>query len=192
MLVLLSLVVAAQVPGTPPASPPNPPLPPLVPGPDGFITVTNAAQLRSAIAATPLLGSVNIYLPLDSVLSLEGSPISIGAIDLYVYSEGATLDAQEASRILDVQSGARLRLHGITLANGRATEGGLMVVQIGVSLSFTRCLLTSNQATTVSSDAHVSCLLPRTHRCVYRLYCCSKQYLPTMFSVWRDHLLNLQ
>ena len=150
MLGLLSLAAAAH-PALP-AAPPIPPLPPLIPGPDGFHTVVNAAQLQSAIAATPSLGSVSLYVQPGSVIHLQGTPITVGAIELYIYSDdpGATLDAHQASRILDVQSGARVRLYGITLANGRAIEGGLMLVQIGVSLSFTQCLLTGNEAITVS------------------------------------------
>ena len=72
-------------------------MPPLSPAPDGFTTVATTAQMRAAIASTPLLGNLSLYLPEGAVLPLEGAPIDVGPINLRLVSEGegAMLDAEE-------------------------------------------------------------------------------------------------
>ncbi|KAL3905551.1 MAG: hypothetical protein SGPRY_010872 [Prymnesium sp.] len=80
--------------------------------------------MQEAIDATPTNGSVRLYLPPGSLLSLGGAPIVIGQIDALIASEGegARLDAEHASRVFEVRRGAHLELRALTLANGHSRD----------------------------------------------------------------------
>ena len=125
---------SSPAPPTPPRPPSPPPMPPLVPGPMGFTTVATTAQLRWAIEATPPNGSLTLFIPPGSTLSLEGSAIEIGAVSVHLASdgEGATLDANRDSRLFWVKGEGNLRLQFLTLANGRTSgNGGAVMMSLG-------------------------------------------------------------
>eukprot|EP00966_Prymnesium_polylepis_P249526 5768909-Prymnesium_polylepis.1 len=120
----------------PPAPPAVPPMPPMVPGPSGFKTVLFTSQLRAEINSAPALypnHSVALYLTPGTVFQLDGASIVVRAIHVQLISdgEGATLDAQQLSRVFDVQSGALLQIQGLTLANGYSMSTGGTISVLG-------------------------------------------------------------
>jgi hypothetical protein len=95
-------------------------------------------EVRAAIDTTPAGGTASLFVPPGLVLLLEGADVVVGSqIHLQILStgEGATIDAQRLSRVFDVQSGARLSLRLITLANGHSSsEGGALRINNGSAL----------------------------------------------------------
>ena len=124
--------VTPPAPPARPSPPSTPPAPPLLPAPGGFVIVTAATEIRAAITTTPPGGSLALYLPPGSVVLLGGAPITVGPISLVIASdsEGATLDAEYRTQLFDVQSGAQLQLHALTLMNGVSSAvGGAMAIR---------------------------------------------------------------
>ena len=109
-------------------------MPPLTPAPTGFTTIAKLDQLRGAIAAAPPRSMLELFLAPGTVLKLGGRPLTVSGFNLSLTSdgEGATLDAQQSSAVLDVQIGARVWLHAMTLANGKtAVAGGAVSIGQG-------------------------------------------------------------
>eukprot|EP00966_Prymnesium_polylepis_P267080 6170267-Prymnesium_polylepis.1 len=101
-------------------------MPPLIPGPSGFTTVGTVAQLRAAIDVASSGSALALFVPPGQVLYLEGSAIVVGLIELQIYSsgEGAVIDAQHQSRVLELRGGASVSLHLLTLAHGQSSTNG--------------------------------------------------------------------
>jgi hypothetical protein len=124
-------------------------VPPLVPGPAGFATIATVEQLRAVIDGAPPLGNLSLYLPPGSILQLDGTPIAVGSINLQLSSdgEGATIDAGHRSQMFRLTSGARLRVHALTLANGHSAGlGGVAFVAATVRVDFSSCRIANSSS----------------------------------------------
>ena len=126
-------------------------------------------QLRAAIAGTPPLGNLSLYLPTGLVLTLGGAPIDIRPINLQLSSdgEGATIDAKHRSEVFVLASGARLVVRKLTITNGRSeSSGGVAVVPAAVRVEFLGCVLansTANGAVAVAMMVQVMAYVPEEH-----------------------------
>jgi hypothetical protein len=107
-----------------PAAPPATTAPPNAP----VIEVETMAVLRSHIADSSTRPGSSLHLALSSgtTLRLEGEPILCStAINLTLSgstSEGAILDAEQASGLFRVSGGCHLLLDSLSLVNGRVTS----------------------------------------------------------------------
>eukprot|EP00966_Prymnesium_polylepis_P102264 2368711-Prymnesium_polylepis.1 len=147
---------------TPPPSPPAapelptaPPVPPLTPGVRSYTTVVTEAQLRSALDAHPLQGSLlSLYLPPGIVLMLAGAPVTVKAMNVTLVSDGvgAVLDAQYLSPVLTVARGACLQLKSLTLANGYSVGFGGSVY-LSDSIMVGSSILIANSTSLVGGGA---------------------------------------
>ena len=102
----------------------------------GVCRVTSAAELRRLVASQPTGGQLmEVALPEGARFNLSGLPLNVsGDVELTISSEGigATLDAGDASRALEVGGGARLTLRRVHMTGGRAhSSGGCVYVHFG-------------------------------------------------------------
>ena len=102
----------------PAPSPPHSPA--LAPG---QTLVTNASQVQSAIDATPLGDTAQLYAPPGTRIVLDGTAFNITSksVSLVSSGEGATVDGGGRSRLFTLLAGASLELTGVNCTNGRAT-----------------------------------------------------------------------
>jgi fibronectin-binding autotransporter adhesin len=107
----------------------------------------SAGTLRAAVTqANANPGADTIDFQVSGTISLSGSELPAISDDLTITAPaaGLTVDAHQASRILEVNAGATVGLSGLTLVNGVADEGG-GIFNSG-SLSLTACTLSGNLA----------------------------------------------
>ncbi|KAL3904217.1 MAG: hypothetical protein SGPRY_011371, partial [Prymnesium sp.] len=141
------LAGCTESPPSPPVPPTPPPLPPLTPAPSGFTTVATVWQLRALLAAADGSDTLSIYIPPGSIFFLDGSSLVVNNISLRLSSdgEGATIDGQHLSRVLQLQPGARVWLDSLTLANGFVSGNGGIV-------AMSTCSVVANQVFMVNSS----------------------------------------
>ena len=117
---LSPLAPPATPPPLPPAPiPPKPLLPPIAPE---LLAVRTTAELRAAL---PTAGSRPVYL-LPIVYPLGGVPLNVSGFNVTLegMGDGATIDAESMSRVIDVGNGGRLVLRRIEVINGAAESDG--------------------------------------------------------------------
>ena len=116
----------------PPRSPPVPPLPPTPPLFPDQTLITTPSALRAALAGAAPGSSVVLFVPPGAVFVLSSSPLVVDGVNLTLASAGAgaTLDAQLASRCLEVRNNGSATLEHIHLRNGRVVDqpGGCALV----------------------------------------------------------------
>lgn len=79
-----------------------------------------------------------IIITADTVIDTGGNSVS--------------LSGGNSNRIFVVNSGVTLRLAGLTLANGRSTNGGALYINTNAIVSLTNCTLTANTAAGISGN----------------------------------------
>lgn len=169
--------LASLSPHPPPAQPPPLPPPPSLPKPlfpplaPGGLAADSTTELSDIIAAvnnsTSAAGSRVVRL--SGRYALGGSPLVVRGVDLTLEgfgTDGATLDAEGMSRAIEVVDGASLTLRHIHVVNGKATNGGgLLVHGAGSSLLMERSSVRDSVATGGWPDGggghqHVQNLVP--------------------------------
>ncbi|KAL1526906.1 hypothetical protein AB1Y20_015597 [Prymnesium parvum] len=146
------------------ALPLPPPTPPPSPPPAGgtgngsqFIVATTVEQLHQALSTGYSRGRVDIRVPADTVLHLEGRMLLVDGINVTIRSDGgeAVLDAQGRSRLFDVFSGGSLHLESLRLLNGWADiSGGVLMVR-GAAATLVRCSLLNSSSAAAGGAALV-------------------------------------
>jgi predicted outer membrane repeat protein len=106
-------------------------------------------SLRDAIAITPSGGTVDFQPGLTGTITLTTGELAINQ-DLSISGPGAdviTVSGNNASRVFDLTgSGVAVTLAGLTIANGRADQGG--GIQNSGTLTVSNCTVTGNTAGT--------------------------------------------
>lgn len=128
-----------------PAPPSISPQPPSPPG----LAADTLDGIRTALAANCSNGAIDVFIPGGTVLHLGGSPLVSRCTNVSIWSDemGATIDAQHLSRVLEVHSGANVRLKSIFLANGYSADsggGGISIIRAAVQLS--NCTIRNSSA----------------------------------------------
>lgn len=116
---------------------------------------SGAGSLRQAVE-DPYIGYIGFDPTLSgATLTLAGGQLLIGkslTIDASALSGGFTINADEQSRVMDIQPGNTVALHRLTLTGGRATTGGFPAYAGGAilnhysNLTLTACTLSGNLA----------------------------------------------
>jgi parallel beta-helix repeat protein/predicted outer membrane repeat protein len=115
-----------------------------------------ATTLRKAIADATTPGTVIRFNPThflgypDNDI-LNGAEFAIGAgktifIDASNITRGVTIDSGGTNRIFNVNTGANLALHSLTLTGGNTTGNGGGILNDHATLSLTACTLSGNSA----------------------------------------------
>lgn len=111
---------------------------------------TGAGSLRNAIADAPADSTIEFATNLSGgTITLGGTQLSIDkdlTIDASSLPNGITIDANYASRIIEISSGRTVTLSRLTIINGRASGGG-GILNYGI-LTINNCTLWENAATT--------------------------------------------
>ncbi|MDR2515625.1 MAG: hypothetical protein LBD02_10565, partial [Christensenellaceae bacterium] len=117
------------------------------------ITATSLASLTTIINAA---GGATTMIRLSGNITLNGSPINIPSgrqIKLTSTSGAYTLNANQASRVLSVASGATLYLQNITITGGKlTTENGAGIYNLGTVVMQSGATISNNQTGAVLQE----------------------------------------
>jgi Immunoglobulin domain len=99
--------------------------------------------LRDALSA-----STNVVFDEDCTIALA-APVDIQSNAYSIHAEGhqVTITGGGGNRLFIVHSSASLELAGVTLRNGRSTNGGALYIEAGAAVVLTNCELSANSAT---------------------------------------------
>ncbi len=113
-------------------------------------TVTNCTDeaFRSA-----LNGGGIINFTSACSITLTGTVSVISNTTILTSGNAVTLSGGDAVRIFTVASNINLSLTGVTLSNGRSTNGGAIYISTNATVQLTNCTLTANNAIGVGGTA---------------------------------------
>lgn len=146
-----------EIPCLPPSPPPSPSLSPsFFAGPTvfGHLVIQTVSELFGALANAPTSGVLSLFLPADTILELNGSPVTVTNVELRLRSDGvgAVVDAKRLSRAFEVHDGT-LHLTHIHIINGQASYGGGIAVTMDSKLFMEQSSIRECAAIAPSSTA---------------------------------------
>ena len=111
------------------------------------------SALRTAIATTSTNGKDNLIVvhttAAQNKIMLSGTELSITGSKVTIVSLGdtnLTIDANERSRVLNIEAGTTVSLAGLTLTKGQRTGNGGGIFNYGGTLTLTDCTISGNKA----------------------------------------------
>ena len=128
------------------------------------LTVTSAADngagtLRAEIAAAQS-GDTIVFAP-----KLDGQTITLTKGELLINKNltitgpadrSVTVSGNNASRVFEVAAGTQVNLSGLTISNGKAVNGGGILVDAGAGLTLDNSTLSGNSATNTRKNNYQS------------------------------------
>ena len=114
----------------------------------GVVTNCTDQAFRSAIAGG---GAINFTGTCS--ITLTGSVSIVANTTIDTGGNIVTLSGGDSVRLFTVASNINLALTGLTLSNGRSTNGGAIFINTNATVQLTNCILTANNAIGVAGIA---------------------------------------